>query len=44
MAQHITSIPELLDAQEQGLTPDAGDIVHVDGDSKKCYPMVGTYV
>lgn len=29
MAQHITSIPELLDSQEQGLTPDAGDIVFV---------------
>lgn len=29
MAQHITSIPELLASQEQGLTPDAGDIVFV---------------
>ena len=24
MAQHITSIPELLASQEQGLSPDAG--------------------
>lgn len=24
MAQHITSLPELLASQEQGLTPDAG--------------------
>lgn len=29
MAQHITTIPELLASQEQGLTPDAGDIVFV---------------
>lgn len=29
MAQHITTIPELLASQEQGLKPDAGDIVFV---------------
>lgn len=29
MTQHITSIPELLASQEQGLSPDAGDIVLV---------------
>ena len=29
MAQHITTIPELLASQEQGLKPDSGDIVFV---------------